>query len=299
MGMLLDIPYMGASCDYLYARLRCRQGELDSGGLLRRVQTGDPRQALLAEYRWLYRQTNQRMRRKLRPVFEYFELRLLVVALRYLAAGDRTAVVQQLQQSLFHPRLRNIVQQAEQPVAAIRQLERLLGDQNPVFQGLAEIYLRQGPGGLEQALIGGSLQQAVKDSGDKQVRGFLRYLLDMRNLQALHKHLHWQVPSAPPLLTGGTIELAVYEKIWAGQDLDGLLILLQKFTRLPENPEENIEDYLLQGLTKHLRQCGREPLQIGQVLDYLWRCQQATRLQGLQQSAESARTTESGPEVGR
>ena len=300
MQLLIEIPYVGAPCDYLFFRICCRRSELATGGLLNRATSSDPHQALRAEYRWVYHQMGQRLRRKFLPIFEYFELRLLVVALRYLAAGERAAVTAQLRQSLFAGKLCEIIETSEQINSAIEHLEKSFGTAYPAFKNVHKAYLRQGPGGMEQALIGGYLQDAVQRTRNLEVKQFLRYLLDMRNLQALQKHLQWQVPFAPPLLVGGTVEPAVLEKLWGSQDLNPLLELMQKFTRQATRPKpENTEDYLLQGLTIRCQREGREPLQLGVVIDYLWRCQLMARKHGLHFHREGAATESQLAEGGR
>ena len=283
MKLLIEIPYAGASSDYLYARIRCRRARLASGGLLR-VDNKDPQQALLAEYRWVYRQMDAGLRRKLLPVFEYFELRSLVIALRYLAAGDHTALQQQLEQSLFRPEVVRAVTQARRVVDAISRLEQLLGDDYTLFSGLEKCYLRQGPGGLEQQLIGGQLKESLERANEPKVRDFLRCLLDMRNLLTLHKHLRWKLPLAPPLLAGGSLDAALLEKIWQEGELTGLQSQLQLFARQPLPPAgSSTEEYLQRALTDRLRGKGRDPLQLWLVIDYLWRCQEMARRLGLQQ----------------
>lgn len=283
MKLLIEIPYAGASCDYLYARIRCRRASLAGGGLLRGVNK-DPQQALLAEYRWVYRQLDAGLRRKLLPVFEYFELRLLVIALRCLAAGERATLQRQLEQSLFRPEVVSSVTQASRVIDAISRLEQLFGEDYSAFSGLEKCYLRQGPGGLEQQLIGGQLNASLEQAKEPKVREFLRFLLDMRNLLALHKHLRWQLPLAPPLLAGGTLDLAMLEKIWQQGERRGLRSQLQLFARQPLPPEgAGIEEYLHRALTDRLRSKGRDPLQLWLLIDYLWRCQETAREHGLQQ----------------
>lgn len=283
MHLLIDITSMGVPCDYLYARIRCRRLTLNDAELLQRAEAGGPQQALRAEYRWVYRQLEQRLRRALLPLFEYFELRLLVVILRYLAVADRSALDDLLRHSLLQLKLRNILRASGRVATTISRLEKLLAEDYPIFQGLTETYLRQGPGGLEQALIGGYLQNSINRSSSRQVREFLIYLLDMRNLQALYKHLHWQVSPAPPLLTGGALNLRICKKIWTEQDLNALLSLMQKFSQQTGHPEDaGVEDFLFQGLSASLKRAGRDPLQIGLIIDYLWRCRLAARNHGLQ-----------------
>ncbi|MBW6511075.1 MAG: hypothetical protein K0A93_03010 [Desulfuromonadaceae bacterium] len=278
MNLLIDSTTAGYPSDYLFARIRYRRATLDSSGPGGR---GGPRQTMLGEYIWVYQQLNHRLRQQLLPFFEYVELRTLVIILRYLAANDPAAVETQLRLSLLGPQLKKIVRNAAHVATAISTLERQLADSYPYFSGLSTTWLRQGPGGLEQALLGGCLQHAVTRNCCHSLREMLVYLLDMRNLMALHKHLHWQVTTPPPFLNGGTLSAPGCEKIWATRDLHKVGDLMQQQTGLPGDPETiGCEDFLLRGLTRRLRHIGREPLQIGLVLDYLWRCWMAARDRG-------------------
>lgn len=282
MKLLHEMKFEGFPCDYLYARIRCRRAALDLSGHGSWGESGDPHTTLRSEYAWIYAQMDRRLRCLLLSVFEYFELRTLVIALRYMAAGDRSAMDKQLQLSLLHPQILKLLRESKRVAVVTAGLERLLAEEQPYFRRLAEIYLHQGPGGLEQALVGGCLQQGITCSHSGQVKSFLLYLLDMRNLLALYKHLHWQVPVDPPLLTGGTLDIPDYEKIWAERDLAGLLVLMGKRAGLKGHPEaDGVEEFMLRGLTTNLRRKGQEPLQLGLVLDYLWRCQLTARNRGL------------------
>ncbi len=282
MKLLLDITRVGAPDDYLYARIRCRRALLDLSGRQAWRDGGDPRELLKREYGWVYRQMNARLRRQLLPIFEIAELRTLVLCLRNLIAENRAAINDLLQHSLLHPLLRRELLNAERATPLVARLEQLLADDRPLFRGVAEIYLRQGPGGLEQRLLGGHLQQALERSRLPVVKDVLRYLLDTRNLLAIYKHLRWQIPLAPPLLAGGSLTPAQCERLWQTQDMPRLLTFLQNYTGLPEDPEQaGVEDFLFQGLSLKLKRAGRDPLQPGLVVDYLWRSQQAARQRGL------------------
>lgn len=282
MKLLHERKFEGFPCDYLYARIRCRRAALDLSGHSSWGRSGDPHVTLKSEYAWVYAQMDRRLRCLMLSVFEYLELRTLVIALRYLAAGDRPAMDKQLELSLLHPQILKLLRESKRVAVVTAGLERLLVEEHPYFKGLAEIYLHQGPGGLEQTLVGGCLQQGITGSRSGQVRSFLLYLLDMRNLLALYKHLHWQVPVTPPLLTGGSLDNKTYEKIWVKKDLSSLLMLMGKRTGLKGNPEaDGVEQFMLRGLTTKLRREGRNSLQLGLLLDYLWRCQLTARNRGL------------------
>ena len=282
MNLLREVETAGVPDDYLFARIRFRRAALDTSGQGQWAGPADPHRALKAEHAWIYAQLNRGLRRKLLPFFEYTELGTLIIALRHLSAGDPVAMEAQLQFSLLHPQLRKFLMSTAKITPLIRQLENLLSKNNPFLNGLTEHYLRQGPGGLEQALLGGFLQQAAAQSRCQPLREMLHYLLDMRNLLALYKHLHWKVPTPPPLLRGGKLPPPITEKIWATQDMARLLELIQKRAGQKGDPEApGVEDFLFAGLTRQMYRAGRNPLQAGLILDYLWRCRLASRKRGV------------------
>lgn len=287
MKLLLEITTAGTSDDYLYARVRCRRAALDVSGTAPLGGGEDSQEKLKREFSWVYRRMSSRLRRQLLPVFEAAELRTLVLCLRYLAAGDRSAIGSLLTSSLLHPQLQRELLAAKRGTPLVATLERLLAEQQPLFGGLAEIYLRRGPGGLEQALIGRHLQQSLERCRPGALQLFLCYLLDMRNLLAIYKHLRWQVPQPPPLLTGGGLSPGRCEELWRARDLKALLQVMRKFTGLDDDPEQlGVEDFLLRGLSVRLQRAGRDPLQPGLLIDYLWRCRQTVRNLGLRPGRE-------------
>ena len=260
---------------------------------------GAPRELLKREYAWLYRQLNARLRRQLLPLFEAAELRTLILCLRYLAAEDRSAMEDLLRLSLLAPPLKRELRVATRVTPLVTALERRLGDTRPEFQGVAKTYLRQGPGGLEQALLGGHLQAALERCRLPVLKMVLAYLIDVRNLLGLYKHLRWQVPLTPPLLIGGEVGPAVAGKLWQAQDMPQLLAFLRKFAGQRGDPEAvGVEEFLLQGLAARLRRAGRDPLQPALVVDYLWRCYLATREQGLALEQDARSATLAGQEAG-
>ena len=290
MQLLLEHKFIPPPVDYLYVRIGCRRRRLiaEEGGVSSRLS---PRQ-LRKEYRWVYLHLEPPLFRQLLPVFEFGELRVLVLALRYLSAGEWQPLEELLQPSLLQQRLRRELQNHRQAAGTLAVLERLLRDDYPIFRGITQCYLRQGPGGVEQRLIGGYLPRAIAASGSPKVRELLIYLLDMRNLLAVYKHLHWQLPQPPPLLSGGRIPQVVCLRCWQDRDPAALQQQVRRRAGLGGNPEQlDVEAQLEQGLKKHLQQLAREPLQIGVLLDYLWCCREAARtpapLTGNQEIAEA------------
>jgi len=299
MELLRTIRPDEASADYLYARIRSRRSRLEISGSDERSAGGEPRQMLRDQYHWVYRRLNRRLRAQLRPVFEYEELRTVMLALRYLAARDRSALAATVNGSLLNRSLGRAVTGSARVATAVAALERLLAEDYPFCRGLAEIYLKQGPGGLEQALNGGYLRQTVGRVRPPALRLYFRYLVSMRNLLALYKHLHWKLPLPPPLIEGGEIELDRFNRIWAEQDLPGVATLARKLTGRDEDPfQAGLEEMLCRGLAERLRLAGRDPLQIGVLLDYLWRCRMAARNRGLRINRSQASEAQEDLEFG-
>ncbi|HKJ05114.1 MAG TPA: hypothetical protein VJ974_05900 [Geopsychrobacteraceae bacterium] len=289
MELLRPIRPNEASADYLYTRIRSRRSRLIAGSFDERSVSVRSRQSLRNEYHWVYIRLNRRLRNQLQPLFEYEELRTLILALRYLAAGDRSALLEVLNGSLLNRSLCRVLTGAPRVAVAVAALERLLADDNPFCRGLTEAYLKQGPGGVEQAMNGGYLHQVIGSTGPQVVMTYFRYLIDLRNLLALFKHLHWQLPLPPPLIEGGEIGLARLGRAWSGQNLNGVSELTRKLTGLDVDPfKAGIEETLCRGLEVRLRRAGRDPLQVGVLIDHLWRCRMTARHNGLEAGRSQA-----------
>lgn len=283
MKLLQTIRPSEASADYLYARVRSRRFRVDTGGMEERSSSVDPMKGLRNEYFWVYKNLNKRLNKILRPVFEYEELRCLILALRYLAVKDHSALRGVLNDSLLNRLICRELLDVEKVSTAVAALERLLKTDYGFCSGLTEIYLRQGPGGLEQALNSGYLRTAVDAAPPGVLKLYFQYLIDMRNLLALYKHLHWQLPLPAPFVEGGRIGQDVIRRCWAEQSTEGVGQLARQLTGLAGDPfKGGLEEYLCSGLERQLKQAGRDPLQIGVLLDYLWRCRMVTRRCGVQ-----------------
>lgn len=269
MKLLEECKYLAPSADYLYARLGPRRRRVRS-----EARTGgDPRRRLRREYRWLYRRLASQLLGALLPLFEYGELQVLVLSLRYLSAGEAQRLAELLEQSLLASELKRMLLATREPAVVVVALERRLAPAYPVFYGAGETWLRHGPGGLEQQLLGGYLNWAVRRSRTRPVRDLLARLLDLRNLLALYKHLQWQLPLPPKLFEGGTIPLTECQRLWQRRELPALLQRVRRYAApAGAGAQLEVEDLLERGIGEHLRRRGWEPLQIGVILDFLWTC---------------------------
>lgn len=261
----------------LLARLRCRRAAIDLAG-----GTGPP---VADAPLWVYRRLNRRLRQRLEPILEQLALRSLILALRYALAGESPPAAV-LSSSLLAEPLQRLTRAPGGGEGIVERLETALASDYPFCSGLRATYLNQGPGGVEQRLVTGFLQQGLARTATAGVRSMLRYLVDMRNCLMIHKLWRWQISLTPPLVTGGTIATASLQRIWATQDSARLAGLLTRLTGEPVSSSKTVavEQSLLRGITRLLRRVGREPLGPGVIIEYLWRAQLSLHNQLLRQT---------------
>lgn len=211
---VLDAP--GAPYDWLLARMRGRRARVPD------TASADPWSVALAETRWLYRRCEAPWRERIAPLLALLEVRQLVMALRLLDGGERTAAGAALHDSLLHPALlRQLVQ--EMPSAQrLRALTRL-----PQVTGLlganAETAALSGMRPFE-ALFVDRLLGYGRTGGGKGLGDFFGELIDLRNLLALLKAQRWQTPESPAFLAGGRRSERALRRLALRDDAMGRLV---------------------------------------------------------------------------
>ena len=190
--------------------------------------------------------------------------------------------------SLLAEPLKKLTTTTEDAEFTVAQLEAILTRDYPFVTGLATTYRQQGPGGIEQQLTSGILQQGLTRSGNNVLKGTLCYLIDMRNLLMINKLWRWQVNQAPPLTVGGKTETTSLQRIWVTHDSDRLSKLTSRLAGEPMASTETrgMEQCLLNGLTRFLLRAGRDPLGLAVIIEYLWKAQLAVHNQMLWKSLE-------------
>lgn len=288
LGLLEPREGHGHPADYLYARVAGRRSALVkawSPPPAALPGTADPRDDCRAELAWLWETLNDQLRSCFAPVFEYLELRSWLLCLRWRGAGEAERVAALLAGSLLARPIRAALRRETELDQAVAASARLLAEFDPIFAGLLPLYAQQGPGAFEQAVVERYLQRLEKVALHPVIGDFFAYLIDARNLIALTKHLRWKVRRPPPLLAGGTLSLTRLETLWRSGQSAPLLELAGKLTGGKVTGAE-LESALLAGLGRRLRRQGREPLQPGVLLDYLWRCRiEARNLELLRRAA--------------
>ncbi|TFG89514.1 MAG: hypothetical protein E4H17_00530 [Gemmatimonadales bacterium] len=268
----------------LLARLRCRRAGID-------LAADQGAQAPAAEaVNWVYRRLNGRLRTRLTPFLDLLAMRNLVLTLRYTLAGEKPPAAA-LHSALLAAPLQRLAAAGGDAEGTVARLETALARDYPFVSGLTINYRRQGPGGVEQQLTAGILQHGLARPGSVLLKGALRYLVDVRNCLMVHKLWRWQFSQAPPLVAGGSIAATSLRRIWATRDSDRLARLVAHLAGEPcrEGKTMALEQCLLHGMTRLVRQAGRDPLGLGVIIDYLWRAQLMAHNQVLRQTLAADR----------
>ncbi len=180
-----------------------------------------------------------------------------------------------MQQALLAETLQKLLAVTVDAKTLVSRLEAALVNDYPFVAGLAQTYHDQGPGGVEQQLANGLLQHALQQSGVGIIGVTIRYLIDMRNLLTIRKFWQWQVAQMPTLTTGGSITPEQLRRIWSSFDDDRLITLAARLAGETGQFEKAVqmEQGLINGLSRILRRASREPLSNAVIVDYLWRSQ--------------------------
>jgi hypothetical protein len=254
--------------DALLARLRCRRAAISQ-------VAGQAAEALAAgSVNWVYQRLNRQLRKQLEPFLELLAMRSLILAIRYTLAGESPPAAVTRNTLLAEP-LQQLAATAGEAKTKSAQLEAALTVDYPFAAGLAATYRSQGPGGVEMQLAEGILQHGLARTGSGVIRQTLSYLADMRNCLTILKFWSWQVNREPPLTAGGKLAKTSLLRIWTTHDSERLNRFALRLAGEPPLSTTTVamEQCLLNGLTRLLRQAGRDPLGLGVIMEYLWRAQ--------------------------
>ncbi len=269
-----DLP-----AEALLARLRARRAGLE----LSDAAGGGPAPAEFID--WLAPRLGRALWEALRPCLEIEAMHLLLLALRHRLGGEPVPAGL-LRRPWLAADLAGLIDRPGEPRQVVARLEERLSGTCPFAAGLVAGYLRQGPGWVEQQLAAGVLGQALDRARAPAVRMTVRFLVDVRNLLAVLRHRRWQLRIPPPLLAGGELDAGILRRAWEAADAVQLRQLAGRLggTAPVDLEPRAVERQLLGALTVRLRRAGRDPLDVGVVVDALWRCRIAARNRALRQA---------------
>lgn len=272
MELLEHIDDKGYPTDYLLSRIRSRKTRYRDF-ISSESQEGVWKR-LLIEYKWVYLQMNNQLRNVFHPFFIFHEMRTLIFCLRFKSANEHNKVGELLRFSLFSKELKGLIEKELNIFSAIENIEKVFLSISSRFGWLSEIYIKDGFKGFEQKLKDIYLGYVIGDDLHPVMRDFFMYLTDMRNITNLYKHIRWGIRDYPYFIQGGNIREERLRRVFKELDVAGLELLIHNLTgkRIDKTGASSIENSILKWLTVLLKRSGRDPLSIGVILDYLWRC---------------------------
>lgn len=283
--LLRQQAYEGYPTEYLLARVRGRRGRLvtartgGGGGVAEGTinlagRTEPEARALLhAELRWMYRQMNGDLRRTFAPLFLWFELRTIILSLRFRRRGERERAFRLLAASLLGEEVRRVLAGEGEPAAVIDALAPLLATVGEPCRELGTLFRKRGGREWEERLATIYLEEMAGARLHPVLAEFFRGVIDLRNLGVLAKEIRWGGRDPQAFASGG--ELSPERLLKAREEgtpaaLALLIGSLRGMAPLGEAPA-NPEPLLLSWLTRKVRRLAREPSGMGLILDYLWR----------------------------
>lgn len=230
--------------------------------------------SLLKEFGWVYFRMNRALLEIFRPFFMYAELRTVFICLRHVKGGETGKIERLLPLSLVSERIKKILRGGGNLVSAVGGLEDSFISQSGRFSGLRKILEEGGLQGVEQFLSMKYLEYTAHSKLHPVMKDFFVRIIDSRNILSLYKYVTLNAKNTPFFVNGGRISEKMFLKIADKRDIFEIGSLIRKFTGIwIEKPDAtNIENALYRMVTRFLRKAGREPLGIGLILDYLWRC---------------------------
>lgn len=284
----------GYPVDYLLSRIRGRRSKLitdwkallfditsleyvASGRYRGFVSEKSPEGAwklLMKEYRWVYTQMNRSLREIFSPFFLYSELRTLFICLRHREKGKTARIDEILASSLLSERIIKVLQTSEDLPSAVAHIERILLSLSDGFGGLTEILETDGLRGVEQRITNSYLVYAMHKKLHPLMKMFFVRIIDSRNILSCYKYLRLNAKAEPVFIPGGSIAETQLRETAESLDMRKIGDLIHEFSgiKLDTFTPSQVETSLYKGITRFLKKTGREPLGIGLILDYLWRC---------------------------
>jgi len=294
MELLLDPADRGYPTEYLLSRIRGRRA-----GLLKDWKTllfdAAPLDALLSsrarsgvvevspdavwrrlmkEYRWVYGQMNERLRELFSLFFLYAELRTINICLRQMKDRKSARLEELLEESLLSNELRKVCLSSPESTAAVAAISRIFSRLSLSFGDLPRVFADEGLRGVERGLTNLFLEYAAEQKLHPLIKAFMVRMIDARNLLRLAVSVQQETVSAPDFIAFGSLPREQLVRIQQQRDLVAAGALVRQYAGVKvelQDPSQ-VEHALYRATTQYLKQAGRDPLGVGTILDYLWRC---------------------------
>ncbi len=224
----------------------------------------------MKEYRWVYFRLNRAFLEIFKPFFLYCELRTIFICVRHIKGGNSSRTGEVLFASLLSDETRDILRDRGDITSTIRDIEKAFLDLSKTFAGVGEVFDREGLAGFERELTARYLMAVAAQELHPLMKEFFVRIIDSRNILSLFKFLRLHPKSVPIFIPLGGIGEAVFAEIIKENDIPRLYRLAGLKGESPG--QATLEGTLYRKMTAFLRKAGRDPLGVGPILDYLWRC---------------------------
>jgi len=294
MELLLELEDRGYPTEYLLSRIRGRRAGLrkdwktllfDAAPLdvfLSSRSRGGVGEAspdavwrwLMKEYRWVYSQMNGRLREQFRLFFLYAELRTICICLRQMRDRKSARLEELLEESLLSNELRKVCLFSSDSSIAIAAISGIFSRLSPAFVDLPHYFVEEGLRGAERRLTDRFLEYAAQQKLHSLIKSFIVRMIDARNLIRLAVAVQQETVSTADFISCGSLPMEQLARIRQQRDLMAVDVLVRQYTGVKvelQDPSQ-VEHALYRTTTRYLKQAGRDPLGVGTILDYLWRC---------------------------
>ena len=294
MELLLDLEDRGYPTAYLLSRIRGRRAGLlrdwktllfdaapldalvssrSRGGVIEATPDAVWRR-LMKEYRWVYGQMNGRLRNIFGLFFLYAELRTICICLRQMKDRKSAHLEELFGESLLSNELRKACLSSTDTSTAIAGISGNFCRLSPVFADLPRYFAEEGLRSVERRLTNLFLEYAVRQKMHPLIKMFMVRMVDARNLIRLAVSVQQEAMSTPDFIAGGTVPVDQLAQIQQRRDLIAAGILVRQYAgvKIELQDPSQVEHALYRQTTQHLKEAGRDPLGVGLILDYLWRC---------------------------
>lgn len=294
MELLLKLEDRGYPTVYLLSRIRGRRAGLirdwrtllfDAAPLDARLSSrsrGGVAEAspdavwrrLMKEHRWVYGQMNGSLRETFSLFFLYAELRTIAICLRRMKDRKSARMEELLEESLLSNELRKVCLSSPDSSSAVAEVSRIFRGLSPAFADLPRCFVDEGLRGVERRLTNYLLEYAAQQRTHPLINTFIVRMIDARNLIRLAVSVQQERANTPDFIAFGSVPTGQLSRIQQQKDLPAFGALVRQYAggNVELRDPAGVEHALYSATTGYLKQAGRDPLGIGTILDYLWRC---------------------------
>jgi hypothetical protein len=217
---------------------------------------------------------NGRLRELFGLFFLYAELRTIFICLRQMKDRKSARMEELFGESLLSNELRKVCLSSTDSSTAIAGISRIFSRLSPAFADLPRYFADEGLRGVERRLTNYFLEYAAQQKLHPLIKAFIVRMIDARNLIRLAVSVQQEIVSAPDFIAFGSLPMEQLARIQQQRDLMAVDVLVRQYAGVKvelQDPSQ-VEHALYRATTQYLKQAGKDPLGVGTILDYLWRC---------------------------